>query len=979
MGLFDDTLGPAPQIKDPRNPRGQGLYQGQGGQQVQLELEGVDPSRLQQAAQQTRGSEFGTGGCESGSIPVIDASNGTQVGCVGYGSWGGMDDAIQIERDGKFVNLDDIPEGLKFGVLLAGFLRGLEYGSDEYNEASQTGAEWQALLRRYNAGDAGLSDLRDFDGSGLEGWGRWNEIYTGTINEESVLDIEVTFGENADIREILRRNGYDDETIDEIFSAEVNSTTGSGQFEGNNVLSNALCEIGYSNCSDWSVQPIDDDGPAIGSGCTDANQREGVIDENGDCQFTAGGQCMKGSVPGTTDASGECITDDGTDDGTGDYSEEEQSTAQAIKDWIEGQIGRVQDMTVDDVLDVIFGGNAWDPKCELTGDGEDLWDCTGTDGSEGNQCWKDCVSISVLGGIPGLPMPPGAVDIGTVRDLENTANEIGTTIGGILNPDENDEGFIEKVKNWVIGKIEDIFGDLDDVTLEDITGWITGTLGNVLGGLILIETENVTNTVTEKIDEILGLPLDTDDFDCSTVGREQVEGATTADDCGGCTQTADDGTQYEINLTTGACEDPTTEDPNLTQEEQDCNDKGRVYQNGECLETCQNSDYVVDPIDGECGPPDGTKTAQEICEDKGLTHDPSAPEADRDEDDCVDTGDGGGDGSTGTTNIDCEAPVSVSPYVTYGERLKDYRSACPDYCDDGSGTKPEQHVQNNCNLPLITETPECSEITDANADECGYKKCDDGTFVLKDEQCPITVDPCDPITDANADECGYKKCDNGTFVLKDEQCPITVDPCETIDATNADECGYKKCDDGTYILKDQECPITINPCENIDDSNADECGYKKCDDGTFVLKDEQCSIIQVECPEGTPKAGQMVNSLDDCGTTVTPTTCDDDTATNYGEEGPCSYGPDCNDCSCAEYAAKNPEECGTTPPPPEPPEGGGGGGRGMFRPQAVAPMGMGDPQLLARLEFPIVDYLSESLAKQTKDDLMSGMLTGNIV
>ena len=122
----------------------------------------------------------------------------------------------------------------------------------------------------------------------------------------------------------------------------------------------------------------------------------------------------------------------------------------------------------------------------------------------------------------------------------------------------------------------------------------------------------------------------------------------------------------------------------------------------------------------------------------------------------------------------------------------------------------------------------------------------------------------------------------------------------------------------------------------------------------------------------------MVDNLNDCGTTVTPTICDDDTATNYGEEGPCSYGTDCNDCSCAEYAAKNPEECGTTPPPPEPPEGGGGGG-GMFRPQSGTPPTLGDPQLLARLEFPIVDYLSESLAKQTKDGLMTGMLTGNIV
>ena len=46
----------------------------------------------------------------------------------------------------------------------------------------------------------------------------------------------------------------------------------------------------------------------------------------------------------------------------------------------------------------------------------------------------------------------------------------------------------------------------------------------------------------------------------------------------------------------------------------------------------------------------------------------------------------------------------------------------------------------------------------------------------------------------------------------------------------------------------------------------------------------------------------------------------------------------------------------------------------------VEPMTIsGDPQLLARLEFPIVDYLSEAINKDAKNNLMQGMLTGNIV
>ena len=1226
-------------------------------------------------------SEFGTGGCESGSVPV--ELNGVFVGCVGYDSWGGMEDAVQIEKDKTFINLEDVPEGLRFGVLLSGFLRGLEYGSDEYNEASQTGVEWQALLRRYNAGDAGLSDLRDFDGSGLEGWERWNKIYTDTINEESVLDIEVTFGENADIREILRRNGYDDETIDEIFSAEVNSTTGSGLFEGNNVLSNALCEIGYSNCSDWSVQPIDDDGPAVGSGCTDANQREGVIDENGDCQFIVDGQCMKGSVPGTTDASGECITDDGTDGGTGDYSEEEQNTAQAIKDWIEGQIQKVDDITVDDVLGAIFGGDGWDPKCALTGDGEDLWDCTGTDGSEGNQCWKDCVTINVLGGIPGLPMPPGAVDIGTVRDLENTAKEIGVTIESILNPDPDDEGFLEKIKDWVVGKIDDIFGGLDDVTLQDITDWITGTLGNVLGGLILIETENVTNSVTDKIDEILGLPLDPDD-DENCIEKEYFEAnkekctALGYIDCDASMGEANQELTGGIigpNQTTQGCSEIV--DPNV--DENGCFEGTWDGTKCVCPPNSDRADLEED-FDGKCSDGDA-QTPQEICKDKGLTHDPKNENAD--EDGCV--GDFPDDGTT-DSDFPCSEPVSINPYVTYGDRLNTYRNNCPDHCPN-DGTLKTDHVNDSCYLSLkedcqdVNESstddvkggcgyqrcpentekqgqlvkdintdcgetlPDCSEgnINEGNYQQCEKVKCPDGKFntvdggsyadsvedcvgrgddtpdacpdgtpkanyengdcdapcvegfvkkgsscvpqcqitgkgdlAASDEgcredegpepeeidcadlvglsvedheacghvQCPNDSDKggrwfpkgsdvekaCydDPVVEVCVDESGnptgatnYPDCDlcpRGQQLINNKcQDPTNVDECTDPDANNYGElgdCTYDPeiCDDKTATNYGEEGECLYSPieetCNDPDANNYGELGLctydpieETCNDpeASNYGEEGECLYGPIEEPCNDPEASNY-GELGPCTYGPLEETCNDPDANNYGELGPCTYGPilegcedpeannygqegpctyddpcdsyeyakdnplecgweqcpngdfaptreectdvkdcsdpgyaadnplecgwvecadgsfaptneqcetgpecndctcaqyaldnpeecgtseppppDCNDCTCADYAAANPDECGSTPPPPEPPEGGGGGARGMFKPQAAVPPAQGDPALLARTEFPIVDYLAEALAQQTKGELMSGMLTGNIV
>ena len=51
----------------------------------------------------------------------------------------------------------------------------------------------------------------------------------------------------------------------------------------------------------------------------------------------------------------------------------------------------------------------------------------------------------------------------------------------------------------------------------------------------------------------------------------------------------------------------------------------------------------------------------------------------------------------------------------------------------------------------------------------------------------------------------------------------------------------------------------------------------------------------------------------------------------------------------------------------------------MFEPQNIGLPGMGDPALLAALEFPVVNFLAESLAKQTKNDLMKGLFEDYLV
>jgi hypothetical protein len=191
-----------------------GLFTGYGGRQNILEREGADPSDLTMAKDRMpKACPDGTVGVYQGAADEVFYSN--RIGCLPFDAFGGIDDIVQKEEDIKFIDINDVPENLRFGVFLGVFLRTLEYGSDEYNAALETGQQWTELLKRYENGEAGLRDLRNFDGSGLEGWGQWGDIYNEAIDSASVLD------ENADIREILRSNGYSDEEIDEILSAEV--------------------------------------------------------------------------------------------------------------------------------------------------------------------------------------------------------------------------------------------------------------------------------------------------------------------------------------------------------------------------------------------------------------------------------------------------------------------------------------------------------------------------------------------------------------------------------------------------------------------------------------------------------------------------------------------------------------------------------------------------------------------------------------
>jgi hypothetical protein len=476
--------------------------------------------------------------------------------------------------------------------------------------------------------------------------------------------------------------------------------------------------------------------------------------------------------------------------------------------------------------------------------------------------------------------------------------------------------------------------------------------------LILIETEDATNTVKEKIDDILfGVAPTGDDekcieieyfeankdecialgyLDCSTVGRKQTGGAKTRDDCGGCTETAEDGTPYEIEQTTGACEDPTTGDPALTEEEQDCIDKGRIFENGECTDNCDNPDYVVDPVDGSCGPRDITKNPEEICQEKGLTYDPNPNNPDRDNDGCV---------STVIVDPKCDDP-NAQNYGELGEcgECKENFKKDPNTgkCIAGDGTttdvyKPDCENDLRPTGPVTFDLIEKQGIWDrkcgggTGSGGNGEDQCTGGKVSVNGEcVCP------DGTTEVNG-QCVSGPRDTSTKVYKSAYCKTRGPEGGTLVTTYTDDTQEESFSE---VCKASGGDTTIGG------------GYKCDDPNATVREDGSC---------GPCKAGYVFNgALERCVQESVTNPCNDPI---YAAENPqeCVTVPECIDCTCAEYAAANPEECGTTPPPP-PPSGGSGGtggtGGGMFSVDAGFEL-QGDPQLLTKMQFPIENFLQQ--------------------
>ena len=234
-------------------------------------------------------------------------------------------------------DVDDIWESIDPGLkdFMSLFLEGIEGldadDIDRINRQEQAN-EWLDAYTKYLKDEITLEDLQAVDVSDLTDMDGWDDYYSGIVGDttgsggdagEGLGELDATTS-NADIRQILRDNGYSEEAIEEIFDSAVNND----RFKGNNVLSNALCQIGYSNCSDWSVTAVN----PTGDEC--ANDDGYGTYQNGECvtDTSEGTPCWTysseagGRVEGKRGPNGECIPfgsggDDGTDGGGNEGNE----------------------------------------------------------------------------------------------------------------------------------------------------------------------------------------------------------------------------------------------------------------------------------------------------------------------------------------------------------------------------------------------------------------------------------------------------------------------------------------------------------------------------------------------------------------------------------------------------------------------------------------------------------------------------------
>jgi len=178
-----------------------------------------------------------------------------------------------------------------------------------------------------------------------------------------------------------------------------------------------------------------------------------------------------------------------TDDGTADETNKNVSSitdAEAIQEVLaqipEKLKGYVTEENIIDVLKTL--GGIEDPMTAIK-----RGMIGGISADELFGDWREWTVFGTLS-IPGVPLPPGIVDV-TLGDIADAVENMGGTISDFIEGMKTDPlGELEKIKDWVLGEVEGVFGgDKDDPgwggSMGGFGDWVNGVFGTILGGTIL--------------------------------------------------------------------------------------------------------------------------------------------------------------------------------------------------------------------------------------------------------------------------------------------------------------------------------------------------------------------------------------------------------------------------------------------------------------------------------------------------------------
>jgi hypothetical protein len=595
-----------------------------------------------------------------------------------------------------------------------------------------------------------------------------------------------------------------------------------------------------------------------------------------------------------------------------------------------------------------------------------------------------CLEERDIAGIITKGIQDGAKEVATATEAKVTeaVNKILEAKDCVTNPAE----CAGEIKDY----IEGVFGSADP-TQPGLPPWMRAIIiGGQYGEEIIGALEDLFDI---DIDDngTVGLPIAGADYDCAKAGREQVVGAKSAADCGNCVETTADGVPFEVNPTTGFCEDPTDFEPELTAEEQECKDSGRIYDEatGTCTDKCINGDYEVDPVSGdcvapaieECTDPNRLKNPNGSCSDKCKSGeiDPQTGRCPEVTDDPEGPAEGEGEDFGFGFVVDCSQPmIGYTPSFMFDKNYAHqqyasaYMEACQEQpvveCTDPKRLKnPDGSCSDQCTdgTAAPTDGSPCGQVSSIDQmcsqprpEEYGYAQINWDKYCAEDE----------PVVDDGVDDSSEEE--NYGFIVDCEQPKISYTP----SFDYAKNLAYNKYSNeyDSLCLAGPEDGVSDPDCSTITEANYAACGKVKCPDGSFKDNYDACfaatdteeeddvAVVDTE-EEDDDVAVVDTEPDDDDEPAVTP--CDQQNRVT-NEDGSCGackpgYSPDpegFDQCiKDAEPPVTPPDDDDEETETPTVPSGGGGGG-GMFQPYTFAITA--DPQQQTRQEFPITDFLA---------------------